>query len=322
MAKSIGMMSGDQMRLQQVVENLLTNAIKFTPAGGRVTVALEQVDASAKLEVSDTGRGISPEFLPRIFDRFTQEDSSNTRPYGGLGLGLAIARHIAELHGGTVSVESSGSGKGAIFTVLLPLIASRRELVDAQVAPASKPGPTVPGPPASDPWKLSGLRVLVIDDDPGTREAVEQVLDWAGADVRGAASAAEGVAAFGQFRPELILCDIAMPGEDGYSFVRKMRALSRDRGDEVPAIALTALAGDDDRQRALDAGFQMHLAKPVEIDVLLEAVVELSKRSASDHALGAGGLPGQARSGRDLDEADAFHASPKLAAVYAVPIAD
>jgi len=294
MAKSIGMMSGDQMRLQQVVENLLTNAIKFTPAGGRVTVALEQVDASVKLEVRDTGRGISPEFLPRIFDRFTQEDSSNTRPYGGLGLGLAIARHIVELHGGTVSVESSGSGKGAIFTVLLPLMVTRRELVDAQVAPASKPGPTVPGPPASDPWKLSGLRVLVIDDDPGTREAVEQVLDWAGADVRGAASAAEGVAAFGQFRPAVILCDIAMPGEDGYSFVRKMRALSRDRGKEVPAIALTALAGEDDRQRALDAGFQMHLAKPVEIDVLLEAVVELSKRSASDHALGEGVLPGQA----------------------------
>jgi len=166
------------------------------------------------------------------------------------------------------------------------------------------------------------LRVLVIDDDPGTREAVEQVLDWAGADVRGAASAAEGVAAFGQFRPEIILCDIAMPGEDGYSFVRKMRALSRDRGDEVPAIALTALAGEDDRQRALDAGFQMHLAKPVEIDVLLEAVVELSKRSAPDHALGEGVLPGRARSGKDLDEADAFYASPKLAAVDAVPIAD
>ncbi len=295
MAKSIGMMSGDPMRLQQVVENLLTNAIKFTPAGGRVTVALEQVDGSAKLEVSDTGRGIAPEFLPRIFDRFTQEDSSITRPYGGLGLGLAIARHIVELHGGTVSVESSGSGKGAIFTVLLPLMASRRDLVDAQVAPASKPGATVPGPrAASDPSKLSGLRVLVIDDDPGTREAVEQVLDWAGADVRAAASAAEGVAAFGQFRPEIILCDVAMPGEDGYSFVRKMRALSRDQGEEVPAIALTALAGEDDRQRALDAGFQMHLTKPVEIDGLLEAVVELSKRSAPARLANDSGMP-QAR---------------------------
>ncbi len=251
MANSIGMMSGDPMRLQQVVENLLT--------------------------------------------KFTQEDSSITRPYGGLGLGLAIARHIVELHGGTVSVESSGSGKGAIFTVLLPLMASRRDLVDAQVAPASKPGATVPGPrAASDPSKLSGLRVLVIDDDPGTREAVEQVLDWAGADVRAAASAAEGVAAFGQFRPEIILCDVAMPGEDGYSFVRKMRALSRDQGEEVPAIALTALAGEDDRQRALDAGFQMHLTKPVEIDGLLEAVVELSKRSAPARLANDSGMP-QAR---------------------------
>src|SRR3989449_1320168 len=147
MAKSIGMMSGDQMRLQQVVENLLTNAIKFTPAGGRVTVALEQVDASAKLEVSDTGRGISPEFLPRIFDRFTQEDSSNTRPYGGLGFGLAIAPHIVELHGGTVNVKSSGSGKGAIFTGLPPLMASPRALVDAPGAPASQPRATRPPPP-------------------------------------------------------------------------------------------------------------------------------------------------------------------------------
>lgn len=274
---AIGMVSGDLVRLQQVVSNLLTNAVKFTPERGQVSITLEVADGNARLRVTDTGMGIAPEFLPRVFNRFTQEDSSSTRTYGGLGLGLAIVRHLVEAHGGTVQAESPGTRKGATFSVTLPLMTVRRAELDAKDRSASR-GALAAGDQrsANDEKPLSDLRVLVVDDDPGTRDAVAEMLKRTGANVMMAESADEAMAAVEEFRPEVLLCDIAMPGEDGYSFIRRMRSLGPERGGNVPALALTALAGREDRTRALSSGFQMHMAKPVDIDRLTAAVVQLS----------------------------------------------
>jgi two-component system CheB/CheR fusion protein len=259
---SLGPIHGDPTRLQQVVANLVNNSVKFTPSGGKIAVGLDAIDGQARITVTDNGIGISPEILPHLFERFVQADSSMTRVHGGLGLGLAIVRHLVEVHGGEVSAESPGEGQGATFRVLLPLAAK-----DAV------PAASVPRTVARN---IAGVRVLLIDDDDDTRGAFALMLHGLGAEVRAAGSAAEGLAAVDAFRPHVILCDIAMPGEDGYAFIRKLRSLPRDRGGQTPAAALTALASEEDRQRALSAGFQMHLAKPIDVARLAAAVGVLS----------------------------------------------
>jgi two-component system CheB/CheR fusion protein len=281
--EAIGPVSGDAMRLQQVVSNLLINAIKFTPERGRVTVTLDRMDGHARLRVSDTGVGIEPAFLPHVFNRFAQEDSSNTRTYGGLGLGLAIVRHLVELHGGTVQAESPGKGQGTTLSVMLPLmmVLHRNEL-------GTDGPPALVGPPpadrrhaANDDRQLGDLRVLVVDDDAGTRDALAELLNHRGAQVVTAASAEEAMAAVQEFEPEVLVCDIAMPGEDGYTFIRKLRALPHSRGGGTPALALTALAGDDDYRRALAAGFQLHVTKPIDMDRLVDAIGTVRARRPS-----------------------------------------
>ncbi|MCU1281154.1 MAG: Sensor protein, partial [bacterium] len=235
-------------------------------------------------------------FLPHVFNRFSQEDGSNTRVYGGLGLGLAIVRHLVEAHGGTVTAASAGTGKGATFAVTMPLITPYQDALEGELRPvASEPAPEddaklAVARRAIEPTPLKDVRVLVVDDDLGTREAVSEMLGRAGANVRVAESANEGMSVVEEFRPEVLLCDIAMPGEDGYAFIRKIRARGPTRGGDVPALALTALAGEEDRLRALSAGFQMHVAKPVDIARLMQAVVDLSHLATAGGA-GQGSLP-------------------------------
>lgn len=259
----LGVIRGDPTRLQQVVSNLIGNAIKFTPSGGSITVELEPVDGRAQLVVRDTGCGVSPAALPRLFDRFVQAESSSTRVHGGLGLGLAIVRYLVEVHGGEVGAQSAGEGQGAVFRVLLPLAS------ELGVLPAA----AVPPPPAG----IVGVRVLMVEDDEGTRDTFAMMLGQLGADVRVAASVANGLALVEQFRPQVILSDIAMPGEDGYGFIERLRALGRERGGATPTAALTALASEEDRKRALEAGFQMHLAKPIDAGRLAAAVGMLAR---------------------------------------------
>jgi two-component system CheB/CheR fusion protein len=259
---ALGPIHGDPARLQQVVANLLNNSIKFTPRGGNVAISLEAIDGYAQITVTDTGVGFTADILPRLFDRFVQAESSMQRNYGGLGLGLAIVRHIVEVHGGEVRAESPGQGGGATFRIKLPLATHG-------VAPETSA-------PRSVARSIAGVRVLLIEDDEDTRGAFTMMLHELGADVRAAASAAEGMAAVEEFRPNAIFCDIAMPGEDGYSFIRKLRSQGPDRGGQTPAAALTALAGKQDRERALSAGFHMHLAKPIDSARLAAAVGVLS----------------------------------------------
>ena len=252
----------DPARMQQVVSNLLTNAKKFTGRGGSVTVTLNRQEGEARVTVRDTGAGIRPEFLAHLFDRFSQADSSTTRFYGGLGLGLAIVKHIVELHGGRVGADSPGEGQGATFWVTLPLV--RAPAVERAV---QQPEPRGAG--------IAGARVLVVDDDESTRECLTEILNGAGATVRAAASAVEGLEALEEFKPDILLSDLAMPARDGLSLITAVRSLPPERGGRTPAAALSALAGVDDRQRALDAGFQMHVTKPADLDVLLVAVGQL-----------------------------------------------
>jgi CheY-like chemotaxis protein len=272
---ALGLIWADRVRVQQVITNLLSNAGKFTPRGGRVSVVVDKVAELARLRITDSGIGIAAAFVPDVFARFSQGDTSITRKYGGLGLGLALVRHLVELHGGTVRAESAGLGHGASFSVTFPLVrvsVSAEEQVPAhRVHALDRPERTLHYD------GLAGLRVLVIDDDLRTREAVYEVLQLADARVELAASASEGMTAVDDFKPQVILCDIAMPGEDGYAFIRKLRARETGRGASIPALALTALAAHDDRRRALAAGFQLHVAKPIDIDRLRDAVLELSK---------------------------------------------
>lgn len=262
----VGQVSGDITRLQQVVWNLLSNAVKFTPAGGRVTVRLEQVENQAHITVSDTGKGIDPDFVPYMFDYFRQEDGATTRRFGGLGLGLAIVRHLVELHGGTVQADSPGVGLGATFTVKLPLMPIQPAVnLDRQSSESS--------------LDLNGVQVLVIDDETDSREFVAFVLEQAGARVTTATSAGEGFAALSQSQPDVLLSDIGMPDMDGYMLIRQIRALPQKQGGQVPAIALTAYAGDFNQQQALAAGFQRHLAKPIEPGELLVIIASLVKRT-------------------------------------------
>jgi len=278
--ESVGAVAGDSARLQQVVSNLLTNAVKFTPEHGHVAVTLDALDGRARIQVSDTGAGIDPGFLPQVFNRFSQEDSSNTRVHGGLGLGLAIVRHLVEQHHGTVEAHSPGVGRGSTFSVMLPLMQARQEPTTDRESLAAARATEVMG--VSARRQMKDLPVLVIDDDLATREAVADLLEGMGARVRMVQSSAEALAAVREQRPKVLLCDIAMPGEDGYTFMRKLRALPPDLGGETPALALTALAAEGDRQRSLAAGFQMHLTKPVDFARLSEAVVELAERQQAD----------------------------------------
>ena len=269
----MGLIMGDPNRLRQVVWNILSNAVKFTPPGGRVEIELKRANNDAQITVSDTGQGISPEFLPNIFNRFQQADSSTTRKHGGLGLGLSIVRHIVELHGGTVKVESPGEGLGATFTVSIPLIVYRdqspegkREQKSAEMAI-----------PENNPPNLGGMKLLVVDDDPDTLEMLEWVLAHYGAEVRICVSVEEALTTIIEWKPDLIISDIAMPSEDGYSLMRKVRAMDPEYGGRIPAIALTAQARIEDRRLVLEAGFQKYLSKPVDFEQLFGAVSELKK---------------------------------------------
>jgi two-component system CheB/CheR fusion protein len=219
--------------------------------------------------------GIEPGFLPRIFNRFAQEDRTSTRSYGGLGLGLAIVRHLVELHGGTVGAESPGKGQGAILSVTLPLMTETAADADDRLTPnrmAAGDG-SVAGRD-----RIRDVQILIVDDDAATREAIAEMLHQRGARVAMAGTAEEAMTSVATLRPEVLVCDIAMPGEDGYGFLRRLRALGADRGGDTPALALTALAGEDDERRALEAGFQLHLAKPVDVDRLVDAVGVLRAR--------------------------------------------
>ncbi len=263
--------SGDSARLQQVVWNLLSNAVKFTPEGGRIEVHVEYINARAYLRITDTGRGIRSEFLPFVFDRFRQADSSTTRAFGGLGLGLAIVRHLVELHGGTVTAESAGPGLGATFEVSFPLIANRLEgLPDAQTEAYH-----------CEPAKLGGLRVLVVDDESDARQLMSRLVARTGAEVKTCGSAREAVELVRTWRPDALISDIAMPDEDGYSLIRKIRALPAEQGGHTPAAAFTAYARDQDRNTALAAGYQLHVAKPVSSERLTSTLTELLKQSGN-----------------------------------------
>ncbi|MFL6209471.1 MAG: PAS domain S-box protein [Pyrinomonadaceae bacterium] len=267
--------SGDPVRLQQVVWNLLSNAIKFTPRGGKVQVRLERVNSHIEIAVNDTGAGIAPGFLPHVFDRFRQADQRTTRQHGGMGLGLAIVRHLVELHGGTVRAESAGEGQGSTFTVLLPVAPVYQTAVEGvRVHPAARD--TLPSFDCAD--RLDGLKVLVVDDEPDTRELLQAGLGQCGADVTVAASAAEALEAMQMVTPDLLISDIGMPGEDGYELIRRVRTLPDESISRVPAIALTAYARVEDRMQALRAGYQMHVPKPVEMAELVAVAASLARR--------------------------------------------
>jgi signal transduction histidine kinase/CheY-like chemotaxis protein len=255
------MVAGDADRLQQVVWNLLSNSIKFTQAKGHVEVALERVNTHAQIVVRDTGIGISDAFLPHVFDRFRQADSTSTRAYGGLGLGLALVRHLVELHGGTVEASSRGEGLGATFTVRLP-VAVAVAATGHRSAPALRLSDKDPSEYGAG-RELEDLCVLVVDDEEDARDLIETVLVQCGATVLTAASAEKALAAIEREKPDVLVCDIGMPGEDGYALIGKVRALAGGRGADLPAVALTAYARETDRQRALGAGFQVHLPKPI-----------------------------------------------------------
>ena len=265
----IGKMKGDPARLQQVVTNLLSNAIKFTPAHGNVRVQLAGSPDEVQIVVRDNGSGIAPDFAPFLFERFAQAESSHTRRFGGLGLGLSIVKQLVEMHGGRVTAESAGVGKGATFTVTLPLaIASAGGSDDMDRA---SPGQAA-GDEAREPTKLTGIKVLVVDDEPDARELMKRVLETREAQVVTAASAAAGLELVERYRPDIVLSDIGMPGIDGYDFIRQVRALGSTRGGSVPAIAVTAFARAEDRERALLAGYQCHLAKPMQVHQLVAAI--------------------------------------------------
>jgi PAS domain S-box-containing protein len=270
---SAGLVRGDANRLQQVVWNLLSNAIKFTPKGGRVQVAHRKIGSQVEISVSDTGEGIAPQFLPHVFDRFRQADSSITRQKGGLGLGLSIVRSIVEMHGGTVAAFSAGEGQGSTFTVRLPMAVLHG--VDTGTA---DPHSSAHELPVADRM-LGGLRVLVLDDDADSRDLVSRVLGDEGAVARTAGSVAEALAVLAEHGPvDAILSDISLPGEDGYSFIRKVRQLDGPVA-RAPAAALTALARTEDRRRALLAGFQTHVAKPVDPAELVAVIASLTGRT-------------------------------------------
>jgi PAS domain S-box-containing protein len=296
-APHVGHVIGDAGRLQQIVWNLLSNAVKFTSEGGQVRICLSsvpsqsslaenqnQIDSDpeqiahypkqtthyAQLTVTDTGKGIPPNFLPYVFERFRQESSSTTRQFGGLGLGLAIVRYLVELHGGTVQADSLGEGQGATFTVRLPLLRSKEDEEQREVGEFSSASTNL--------YSLTGLRILVVDDDDNTREFLTFLLELHGANVTATATASEALVNLVQFKPDILLSDIGMPDVDGYMLMRQIRALPLEQGRNIPAIALTAYAGEIDHQQAMVAGFQQHIAKPIEPEMLIGAIANLVKQ--------------------------------------------
>jgi CheY-like chemotaxis protein len=271
-----GPVVGDPDRLQQVVWNLLMNAVKFTPRNGRVQLYLQRVNSHVEIVVSDDGPGIPPEVLPFIFEPFRQGDSSSTRAHAGLGLGLALVRHLVDLHGGSVIARSDGAGTGATFVVKLPLpIAELGAAAPGRVHPkaGSEPHP-------GDIVRLDGVRVLVADDDPEALELASTILGGAGAQVRTCPSADEALAAFRQGVPDVLISDIEMPGEDGYALIRRVRALPAEQGGRVPAVALTAYGRAQDRVQSLAAGFTMHVPKPVDPGELTTIIASVCGVSA------------------------------------------
>jgi len=298
-----GTVTGDATRLQQIVWNLLSNAVKFTPPGGQVKVTLESHELNdellvlndeleesktqnsklktqnslpltqnstnyAQITVTDTGKGIASDFLPYVFDYFRQADSATTRQFGGLGLGLAIVRHLVELHGGTIQAESKGEGMGATFTVRLPLLKDEGGRIRDEM--------NSPHPSSLMPSPLESLRILLVDDDTDTRDFVAFLLEQAGAEITAVATAGEALAVLQRSPPDILLSDIGMPDMDGYMLMRQVRALPPEQGGRVKAIALTAYAGDFNQQQALAAGFQRHLAKPIEPETLIAAIASLT----------------------------------------------
>jgi PAS domain S-box-containing protein len=268
--------SGDPDRLRQIIWNLLTNAIKFTPEGGRVEVGLARTGSHVEVTISDTGQGIAPEFLPHVFERFSQSDSSSTRRHGGLGLGLSIVRQLVELHGGTVTATSAGRGEGTTFKVIFPLMSVRPDLRDAE-----RPPPLTGSSPLTDRQpSLNDLRVLIVEDAPDVRELVVAILGGCGAEVVAVGSAVEALEEMERQRFDVLISDIGMPLVDGYALIEKVRRLPLERGGGIPAVALTAYAGVEDRMRMLSAGYQMHLPKPVESIELTTAVATLAAQYA------------------------------------------
>jgi signal transduction histidine kinase len=318
-------MVGDADRLQQVVWNLLSNAVKFAPRNGKVDISLERVHAHAQIRVADDGPGIEPEFLPFVFERFRQADSTVTRSHGGLGIGLTIVRHIVELHGGTAAAHSAGRGQGAVFTITLPIKvgagcgredgvstapvhrasassdgpgdrSSRSAVADDNGASANGNGNGEPATPhvtpspsrsrredrAAPSVRLTGRRVLLVDDEPDAREVTAEILRRAEAIVTSAGSVREAFASLNECRPDVVVSDIAMPEQDGYELIQSLRGFPAEQGGKTPAIALTAYAREEDRARALEAGFQMHVAKPVEPECLVAAIAELIGAPAAE----------------------------------------
>jgi CheY-like chemotaxis protein len=271
--------SGDPHRLQQIFWNLLTNALKFTPKDGRVAVTLERVSSHLEVSVSDSGEGIDPAFLPHVFERFRQADASTSRQHGGLGLGLSIVKQLVELHGGTVSAKSAGTGMGSTFRVALPLMAA--DGFDVQENEVRE-HPARSANAAGNAWSrvnLHGVKVLVVDDQPDARLLIQRLLEEHDATVTTAASAAEALETVRQQTPDVLVSDIGMPREDGYSLIQRLRALDGEKG-QVPAIALTAYARVEDRVKAIRAGYQSHLAKPVQAIELVAIITSLIKRPA------------------------------------------
>jgi PAS domain S-box-containing protein len=273
-APDVGTIPGDAARLQQVVWNLLSNAIKFTPSGGRVAVFLRRHASGVEIRVTDTGTGIPPQFLAHLFERFRQADASTTRRYGGLGLGLSIVKSLVEMHGGSVQAQSAGEGQGATFIVQLP--ASH-----APEAPRERAESTADPAPARS---LRGLKVLIVDDDADSRELMDRVLTDSGATVSAAASATEALALLQSQRPDVMVSDIGMPDVDGFELLKRIRALAPEQGGATPAVALTAFARNEDRQRAAGAGYAVHLAKPVESARLIETVAMVTGHAREGHS--------------------------------------
>jgi len=269
---SAGLVSGDTDRLRQVVWNLLSNAIKFTPKDGRVSVRVERADPNVVVAVEDTGVGISPHFLPHVFERFRQADSSNTRNHGGLGLGLAVVRHLVELHGGQVTADSPGEGEGATFTVTIPLLDPEQAAAGDRDEPAMTGGEL-----PDDAPRLDDVHVLVVDGSDDVREVVSRILRLSGAEVDTATSVAEAMTCLARRVPDVLLSEIDMEGETGYSLIRRVRGLPLDVGGAVPAAALTSHSRIEDRVRALRSGFQMHVGKPIQPAELLAVVASLAE---------------------------------------------
>jgi len=269
-----GLVSGDSARLQQVVWNLLSNAIKFTPRGGRVSVSLECEGSHVELRVVDTGQGINPAFLPFVYDRFRQANNTSARKHGGLGLGLAIVRHLVEMHGGTVLADSQGEGHGSTFSVRLPLMIAKR--ADEAERDAQNESQDIP--------RLNGVRVLIVDDERDAREMLCVMLEQRGVEARMAGTASEAFKMLQAWKPDVLVSDVGMPGEDGYALIAKVRALAPELGGRVPAVALTGYAGPEDSQRLTSAGYNICVAKPVEFAELVRTVASLTGHSAAKTA--------------------------------------